>query len=185
MSRNVPCAPSNRMLSPAPHGLVQQDYRVGDERLEVISRSAVFGMDFLERERLGAERLQDLVVLLDLCRELFLEALGIDQIDHAQARPRGLVAVGRADAALGGADLVLAFEQFALRIQFAVVGKDQVRRLAQEQVAVDLDPELAQPSISSTRPTGSTTTPLPMTQDLFLRRMPEGMRCRTYFWPSM
>ena len=67
-----------------------------------------------------------------------------------------------------------------------------MRRLADDEVVVDPDAELAQPLISSTRPTGSTTTPLPMTHILFLRRMPEGTKCRTYFclpmktvWPAL
>ena len=102
-------------------------------------------MDFLERKRLGAEGLQHLVVLLDLELELLLEPLRVDQVDHAQAGARRLVAVGRADAALGGADLVLAFERLALGVQFAVIGKDQVGGLAEEQVALDFDAELAQP----------------------------------------
>ena len=96
---------------------------------------------------------------------------------------RRFVAVGRADAALGGADLVLAFERLALRVQLAVIGKHQVRGFAEEQVAVDLDPELAQPSISSTRLTGSTTTPLPMTHILFLRRMPGRDQVQDVFLP--
>src|SRR5205814_1905811 len=44
-----------------------------------------------------------------------------------------------------------------------------------------LMPSLRSPSISSTRPSGSMTTPLPMTQSLRLRRMPDGTRCRTNF----
>ena len=53
------------VVAPA-HRLVQQHDGVGDERLQVIARRAVGGMDFLEGERLGAEGLEDLVVLLDL-----------------------------------------------------------------------------------------------------------------------
>ena len=37
--------------------------------------------------------------------------------------------------------------------------------------------------ISSTRPMGSSTTPLPMTQSLSDHRMPEGTRWRIYFFP--
>ena len=129
----------------APQRLVQQNHGVRDERLQVIACGAVFRMDLLERQRLGAEGLQDLVVLLDLGLELRLEALRVDQINHAQARPRRLVAVSRADAAFGGADLVLALEGLALGIEFAMIGKDQVRRLAEEEVAVNPDAELAQP----------------------------------------
>ena len=37
--------------------------------------------------------------------------------------------------------------------------------------------------ISLTRPMGSSTTPLPMMHNLFLRKMPDGIRCRTVFLP--
>ena len=88
------------------------------------------------------------------------------------------------DAALGGPDLVLALDGLALGVQFAMVGKHQVRRLAQEQVLLSMPmPSLRNPWISSTRLTGSTTTPLPITQTLFFRRIPEGTRCRMYFCP--
>ena len=73
------------------------------------------------------------------------ETLRVDQVKHAQARAGRLVAVSRADAALGGADLVLALERLALGVEFAMIGKDQVRRFAQDQVAVNADAELAQP----------------------------------------
>ena len=164
--------------------LVQQNDRVGDKRLQVIARRAVVRMDLLERQRLGAEGFEHLVVLLDPGFELALEARRVDQVDHAQARPRRLVAVGRADAALGRANLVLALEGLALGIQLAMIGKDQVRRLAEEEVACQCGRRAcAAPRFPATRLTGSTTTPLPMTQTLFLRRMPDGTRCRTYFWP--
>ena len=39
-------------------------------------------------------------------------------------------------------------------------------------------PALISPSISSTNPIGSTTTPLPMTQVVRLGRIPDGIRCR-------
>ena len=53
-------------------------------------------------------------------------------------------------------------------------------------------PVFFRPSISSSKPMGSMTTPLPMTQVVRLRRMPEGMRCRMYLvrptmtvWPAL
>ena len=61
---------------------------------------------FLNDSGLRAERFEDGVVFLDAGGKFFLEPVGIDQIVHAQADARGLVAVSRADAALGGADFV-------------------------------------------------------------------------------
>ena len=42
-------------------------------------------------------------------------------------------------------------------------------------------PALSSSSISSTNPIGSTTTPLPMTQVVRFRRIPDGIRCRMYW----
>jgi hypothetical protein len=85
-------------------------------------------------------------LLLSLMRsgELRFEAGGINQIAHAQADAGDLVAVGRADAALGGADLVLALEHFALGVEFAVVGEHDVRGFADDEVLADLDADLVQ-----------------------------------------
>ena len=41
------------------------------------------------------------------------------------------------------------------------------------------------PSISSTSATGSITTPLPMTHVFSGRKMPDGIRCSTYFLPPV
>ena len=42
-----------------------------------------------------------------LARSFSVNNCGLHQVGHAQAGARGFVAVGRADAALGGADFVL------------------------------------------------------------------------------
>ena len=57
---------------------------------------------------------------------------------HADADAIDLIRVGRADAAAGGADLVLAEEAFGHLVEGAVVGGNDVRGLAHQQVrAVD------------------------------------------------
>jgi hypothetical protein len=149
-------------------------------------------LDFLERKRLAAERFEDGVVFLDAALELGGENLGLHQVDQAQAGAGGLVAVGGADAALGGADLVAALAQFALLVERAVIGQDEVRRFADEQAAGELDAALFEALDFPTSATGSMTTPLAMTHFLPARRMPEGMRCRTNFsgpistvWPAL
>ena len=118
-------------------------------------------------------------------RSFSREQLGLHQVDHAQTGARGLVAVGRTDAALGRADFALALAQLALFVERAVIRQDEVRAVADEQVSADRDPDFAQAVDFPTSATGSMTTPLPITQILPRRRMPEGMRCRTYFLPPM
>src|ERR1043166_9893558 len=73
-----------------------------------------------------------------------LEARRIDQIDNAQTSPRLLVPVSRPDPALGRADLFFALEDFPLRIQLAVIRQNQMRRFADEQVAIDRNAQLHQ-----------------------------------------
>ena len=118
-----------------PRRLVQQHHRVGDKRFQTVPGRAILGVDLGEGKRLGPEGAQNLVVLLDLEAQQRLETVRVDQINHPQSRPRRLVAVGRADAAFGRADFVFALERFALRIQFAMIGKHQMGRLADAQIA--------------------------------------------------
>ena len=68
----------------------------------------------------------------------------VGKVDDADGAAADLVLVGRADAALGGADLVLALENLALLIQLAVIRENEVRRLADQQVLLNLDAELGQ-----------------------------------------
>ena len=122
----------------AAHRFVEIDDGVGHERLQHIARFAVGGVDFFERERPGAKRLEDFVVLPDLERKLFRKPIRVYQVDHPQAGARGLVAVGRADPAFGGADFIFALEDFALLIEFAMIRQDQVGGLAEKQITVHL-----------------------------------------------
>ncbi len=104
----------------------------------------IIGVHFGERERLRAERLEDAVVLPDLGPQFFGEQLGLHQVGHAQTGARGLVAVGRTDAALGRADFRVALAQLALFIERAVIRQDEVRAVADQQIPADLDSDLAQ-----------------------------------------
>ena len=94
---------------------------------------------------LRAERLEDAVILADFRLQLFRKQHRLHQIRHPQAGARGLVAVGRADAALGRADLRVAFPQLALFIERAVIGQNEVGAITDQQILPDLDLELAQP----------------------------------------
>ncbi len=88
--------------------------------------------------------MQHLVVFLDAQTQFFLESSRVHEVNHAQADTCRLVAVGRADAALGRADFIFALEHFPLRVQFAVIRQDEVRRLAHDEVVADFHAELAQ-----------------------------------------
>jgi hypothetical protein len=65
--------------------------------------------------------------------ELLPQDALIEQVLHPDPHPRDLVAVGRADAAAGGADPRVAQEPLADLVQGPVVGHDQVRVGADEQ----------------------------------------------------
>ena len=134
MSRNVPCAPSNNNVRAVADLFVQEHDGVLDERLQILAGFIVFRKNLLERKRFRAERFEHGVVFLDARCKLHFELGGINQIIHAQTDARRLVAVSRADAALGRADLVFALEQFARAVQFAVIRKHNVRRLAQHKI---------------------------------------------------
>src|SRR6185503_4662587 len=60
----------------------------------------------------------------------------------SQSGAGGFVAVGGADAAFGGADLIFAFENLPLLVEFAVIRQNDVRRFGNEKVIVDFDAEL-------------------------------------------
>ncbi len=94
----------------------------------------------LEIDGLGAEViLQHEVVIVENLGQLFGEALGPQQILHAQAAPRHLVFVGRADAAPGGADLLRALGHFARLIERLVIGQDQRAGFGNLQARLGID----------------------------------------------
>src|SRR5207247_7868548 len=93
-------------------------------------------------DRPRAKRLEDSVVLEHLGLEFFREHHWLHQIGHAEAGTRRLVRVSRADAAFGCSDL--APTQLALFIEQTVVGQNQMRAIAKEQIPPDRDSQLAQ-----------------------------------------
>ena len=119
--------------------LVQPDDGVGEVGAELARGLEVGLVDLGEAERLAAERLEDGVVFLDAGLELDGKFLGLGEVDEAQAGAGGLVAVGGADAALGGADLVAALAQLARLVEGAVVGQHEVGGFADEEAAGELD----------------------------------------------
>lgn len=66
--------------------------------------------------------------------ELGGEAVRADEVHHADADARRLVAVARADAAFGGADLALALGEFARAVELAMIREDHVGGLGNEEI---------------------------------------------------
>ena len=109
-------------------GVAEQQPGVGDAGF---SRSAYVGVlldHLVDVDRLAVVDLdQDLVLLLQRALELLAEDRRVEQVLHADAHAGDLVAVRRADAAAGGADLARAEEPLGDLIQGPVVRHDQVR----------------------------------------------------------
>ncbi len=75
--------------------------------------------------------------------DLRLEARQVLQIHDADGTPPDLILIGRADAALGRADLAVAGLRLTQRVELAVERQDQRRVLGNtEIIAADLDAEL-------------------------------------------
>src|SRR5712691_11034057 len=123
----------------APHGVMEQHDGIRNKRLQVISSGPISLVNRLKRKRFCAESFEDLVVLFYFEFELLLEALGIDEVDDAQAGSGGLIAISGADATLGRADLVFAFENLALGVEFRVIRKNELSGLAEEQIDAAFD----------------------------------------------
>ena len=122
---------------------VQIDDGVGDERPQLFARPRdKSSFTFAKEIGLAPSAFRMLLFSRILACEFFREQLGLHQVGHAQTGARGLVAVGRTDAALGRADLGVAFAQLALFVERAVIGQNEMRAIADEQILADLDPEL-------------------------------------------
>ena len=76
---------------------------------------------------------QDLVLLVERSLDLLPQDRRVEEILHPNAQAGDLVAVGRADAAAGGADLGLAEETLGHLVQSHVIRRDQVRIGADDQ----------------------------------------------------
>ena len=76
----------------------------------------------------------------DVLAHLVGQRLAIaEQVADADAAAADLVLVGRTDAARRGADLALAAPRLGQHVELAVIRQDDVRLLADQQAAVDVD----------------------------------------------
>ena len=109
-------------------GLVDEADRVGDERLDAgPAHLEVLLAQVVEVEgQLVVDLGQHGVLLAQRGVELLAEDLGVEQVLDPDADAARLVGVGRADAPLGGADLVLAQPPLGDLVDLLVVREDQV-----------------------------------------------------------
>ena len=145
--------------------LVHEVHGVVDQRREARRQYAeVLLGDLLRVDRQPVVDLGEHAVLLAQHEvELLAEDLRVEQVLHAQADAHRLVGVGRADAALGRAELVLAEVALGHPVELLVVRHDQVRVARHAQPARVDALAASSMSSSSSSTAGSTTTPLPMT----------------------
>ena len=133
-------APSNRTCWPSRERLVRELDGVGDERLEARDHAEVRLGDLAPVEGQAVVDLgQHGVLLAHGQLELLREDPRVEQVLHPDADARGLVGVGRADAPLGGAELVLAEEALDGPVELLVVRHDQVG-VAREPHPTGVDP---------------------------------------------
>src|SRR2546427_13265256 len=77
------------------------DNRVCYEGTQFFASGQVSFVDLPKTDRLRAEGLEDSVVLDHLRLQFFREYNRLHQVEHAQARARCFVTIGRADSPLG------------------------------------------------------------------------------------
>ena len=114
--------------------LMEKHHRVGDERAQPIGRGRVFGEHLIVIERGPSEGLNEHIVLIQPLAQLGGETLPIDQIQHAESHTGHLVAVGRANATLGGTNLVVPLLGLTGAVEFAVPREHHVRGLGDAEI---------------------------------------------------
>ena len=115
-------------------GVVDQQARVADVGLEALGVAEQLVGHLVGVEDADVVALQQEVLLLQRRPDLAPQDLLVEQVLHADADARVLVHVARADAAAGGADLVLAELLLVGAVQQQVVRHDEVGVAADAQV---------------------------------------------------
>ena len=141
MSSSAPWAPSKSDVLVLVEGGVDEQARVADVRLEALGVAEQLVGHLVRVEHADVVALQQEVLLLQRGLDLAAQDLLVQQVLHADADARVLVHVARADAAAGGADLVLAELLLVGAVQQQVVRHDEVGVAADAQVvAADAAP---------------------------------------------
>ncbi len=123
---------------------MQINNRVRHERPQLRARSQISLVHFLIIDRLGAERAKHRIVFAVFGLQFFREQPRLHQVRDPQPGPRRLVRVSRTDAAFGRSDFGVAFSQFALLVERAVIRQHQVRAIAHQKILTDFDPDATQ-----------------------------------------
>jgi hypothetical protein len=141
MSSSVPCAPFEQQRAARLVDRVELGRDVGHHRQQLLGVGHGLVEHGLEIDRLGAEVLgEHEVVVLEVGLELGGEALGVEEVVHAQRAAGDLVLVGGADALAGGADLVAGgLGGLARAVERGVVAEDQRAARADAQALAHLD----------------------------------------------
>src|SRR5262249_51162593 len=118
--------------------LVEPCRGIDDERLDVPAVLRVRLADRLRIDRLRIlERLQHPVLIGDLSPDFLRQCIRTDQIADPQSAPRHLVFVSRAYTAGRRSDAPLPEMVFDGRLEYAVIGKNQVTSIRYEKAALD------------------------------------------------
>ena len=116
------------------HVTVEQRRDVGHHRPQALGQLQVFIQHLLIINRVGLKIIlqREVVVLHDFSKACS-EALGIQEVGHAQATARHLVLIGRTDAAAGGANGRLAALFLARHVERHVITQDERTGIAHAQ----------------------------------------------------
>ena len=153
-------------VSAAAHRFVDFEEGVAEHRRHAASPGERLFVYFVEVERLGSVYLREYVVFdFKRARELVAQHVGVDEVFGADAYALVFVGVARSDAAARRTDLrAFGARSFGEFVYYFMVGHDDVRRVADDELRRFFCRAPASPSSSSKSVSGSMTTPLPITQ---------------------
>ena len=116
-------------------GLVQQQRGVGHEGRDLIGDGGVLLIHLDRVDGVAVEEsVGDGVLFLAGVVDMLLQQCLVEQVGDAEAAARHFVLIGGADAARGGADLFASGGVFGAELDHAVVGKDDVGAVADEEI---------------------------------------------------
>ena len=121
-------------FAPLFHGVMEIDHRISNEGAEEFRGFHASSEGAFKVDRLDAEGRENGVIFADALREFGGECFRQEKVCDAETSSRDFVAVGRANPAFGGADFRVAACYLLRLIELAVVGKDKVCGVTDEQV---------------------------------------------------
>src|SRR5207245_11624354 len=125
------CSFEENLFAPL-HGAMEIHHRTAHEWAQFVACRQIAFIDLSKTDRLGAQRLENSVVLDHFGLQFFREHNGLHQIGHPQARARCLITISRANHAFDSSNSGMASTQFPLLIEQAVVRQNQESTLTDE-----------------------------------------------------